>query len=182
MEAVKVINKQTSCTEKLTVHLSPHTFCPTRFGYSQMQAAFVKLVPIFCRDDMSEAIIMCVNDHFWIACCSRCEVNQHIIIDIILNPFEFSRIFCTFRIKVSPAVTISSNDKFLFYIFVFFKRLLNMICNISVSGSNNVVYICCFKTIGVILFHKLICCRNEDSADLIKCKKQYPELIVSFKN
>ena len=145
-----------------------------------MQSVTAYIVPIFSRLDMGSRIIVIMQHHFGITCGAACKVQQHIVVYVIFNSFKSIRILFDLFVKRDPSFFVAPDNIFFSDFSVFRCGFLNMVGYLALRCSYNVLYVRSLETVGVVFFHKLISCRDKNSADLAQCDCQKPELVVPF--
>ena len=151
-----------------------------------MQTVGVNIVPIFCGYEMAERISVSVHCNLGVARCARSKEHEHRIIAecavlgrrSVINIAELA----VFLIEIMPALTLAVSNYPCFKNRAFFRRKLNLMSNVSVSSADNCADLTCIESVFKIVVNKLICCGNNDCADLMERKNREPELIMALEN
>ena len=137
-------------------------------------------MPVLAGDDMRCGYRIAVQYHLRIARSARTEIHQHRLVNVRFHSFKFRRIFCYLGQEICPALAAAVSDELLFHSVVLFQRLLDMVRNVVLCGSDYILYVSRLETVGIVLFHELVCGGNENSADLHKSIRQEPKFIMPF--
>ena len=171
----------------LSVHFAPSCFRPACVGNCYMKTAVENSVPVNACEYVCKRIRKVVRCHLRHSRCTRCEEYQHRVIifgKLIFRGLYELRSRCNCLIVAYPSLwrIVAPCHYFQIKVADLFYSRLNMLNNLRIGICNYRFDACCTETVNVILFLKLIRCRNTYSAYFVKRNVAVPEFKVTFQN
>ena len=158
----------TALTEPLTVHLTPHSLCPTCVGDGEVETVGVNVLPESCGRIVTERVFVRMYRDLRITRCSRREVHKKRIVSTNIYSFELGTEHRQLFVEAMPALASLSDNDFRLDCRGFGKSKLDLLGNVTVGRGNN-----CGNSRGIeavlkIVLYKLIGCGNGNRSELIE--------------
>ena len=112
VKPVKIIDKDRTLAEPLTVELAPKSLAPTGFGDGKVQAVPLTQMPVTGSNVVAKSIFVRMHRHLGIAGGTGGKEHQHGIVTAggILRPDKTAAEQTVFFVKIVPAVTAAAHQ------------------------------------------------------------------------
>ena len=149
-----------------------------------MQTVGVNILPVLCRQEMTQPVFVAVGSNLRVAGCTGGEEHQDRIISAggILRPLKFAAICRQLTIKVMPARTGTAGADQGLDRLALLHCPLHMLGHISVTGADNGADAGCVKSVHIVMLQQLVGCRDCNCPQLMQRHNGEPELIVPLQH
>ena len=185
VKIVEIINHHRAPHQPLAVELSPGSFRPTGFGNGEVQTAVCCLLPVLRGNDVRERIGKVVDHAFWFSGGSRCEIQQHRILNARFCPREHFalRAFLVHGFAhIIEALHVLPHRPKLCRKAGSCERFSDFARDIILRGADDAAHARTFHTVSEIGNRQHVCSRDHHSAELMQRDRREPVFIMSFQH
>ncbi len=196
LKSVKVIGKNASAAQPLTVQLSPYGFTPARFRNRKMHAVLLHVMPPLCRYKMRKRIGMLVQRYLGIRRSARRKIHKHCFVAhrrasvrrsfvnlaecanlaAVIPPTAVKRFYTLLARAVAQARMNAVNRNLNFHAVAFLRGALRLLEHSAEGGTYHGFNLRRVKSVHEILFLKLVGCRYYNCSELMQSRNYNPKL------
>ena len=182
LKIIKIIHHNRTANQPLSIKLTPGCFCPSCFRNRKMQAVFLCLMPVLCRDDMCKRITVIMNYTFRISCSAGCKIQHHRIRRQGLHTFKFFRSFFHSFCHIFKAVCIPLYTPELCCHASLFQRFGNFSWDLVLCSAYKCLCLRSFHAIYKIADRQHMRYRYHHCTQLVQCHCSKPVFVVPLQD